>query len=543
MALAVAYFLGAVLAFTVGTLSDKVFAPFWPPNVILFAALFFTPPARWPVLVLATLPAHVAAEVLVGMGPMQMAVAFATNCLVAVVNAALARRLIGPRNVFADLRRTFIYLAAMVALVPALSAFAGAFVQVSGGGRLSSYWSFWFDWFASNALGFLVLGPLLLIWLQPEALRSLSIKAADSKEALLVAAGLVIASIVSVWVGTHYLAGWAAAVAYLYLPLPFKLWAAVRFGHRGASAAVLVAAMVTIWAAMNGSTVFLAGGIEDTVRAVQIVLSVDAVALLLLGVSIDQLHSYQRENRRIGHHLLHAADEERRRIARELHDNIGQQLQAAVFMIDRDRRSRVPSEPSGSPEDVRSLLQDTMRQVRTVSYLLHPPLLDEGGLRLATENYVAGFVERSGIVIELNFPREMVSIDKDVELALFRVMQEALSNIARHSGAKSARIALEHVPERGAVILTVEDRGKGISGLSGDRILIESANAVRFAKGLGLRSLAERVSQVGGSVEISSRVGRTVLRASVPASKIGQLATPRMQWRGPTAPFGPPPGR
>jgi signal transduction histidine kinase len=512
LALALAYFFGAVLAFTVGTLSDSVFAPFWPPNVILFAALFFTSPNRWPALILAALPAHVAAEAIVSMPPLQMAVAFLTNCLVAVLNAALAQRLIGSGQTFGNLGRTLVYLVVVVGLVPALSAFAGAFVQVAGGNPIASYWAFWFDWFASNALGFLILGPLFIIWLEPGALRSLSQKLADTWEAQVVAIGLVVTSIISTWIGANQPAAWAPAVAYLYLPLPFKVWAAVRFGQRGASAAVFVAAVVSIWAAMKGSAVFVGGSTEDTVRAVQIFLTVDAVALLLLGVLIDQLRSSERENRRIAHHLLHAADEERRRIARELHDNIGQQLQAAVFMLDRVGASGARADH----QQVRSLLQGTMRELRTVSYLLHPPLLDEGGLRLATENYVAGFVERSGIAVDVDFPSDLGTIDKNIELALFRVVQEALTNIARHSGAKFARIAFEHAPEKSAITLTVEDHGKGIAGLSGVPTVINGASATRFAKGLGLRSLAERVSQVGGSVEISSRAGRTVLRASVP---------------------------
>jgi signal transduction histidine kinase len=222
---------------------------------------------------------------------------------------------------------------------------------------------------------------------------------------------------------------------------------------------------------------------------------------------------------------LNAADDERRRIARDLHDNVGQQLLTAVFMLDRDQASVAKPDQANSSQDVRSLLQETMRQVRTISYLLHPPLLDEGGLRVATENYVAGFVERTGIAVDLKFPPDMISIDKDVELALFRIVQEALTNIARHSGATFARVTFEHAAER-AISVIVEDAGKGIPGLNGGTTLIDGANAARFAGGLGLRSLAERIAQVHGSMEISSRAGRTVLRASLPAGNAVHFSSP-----------------
>jgi signal transduction histidine kinase len=514
---ALAYYVGAVSAFVIGTLSDHIFAPFWPPNVILFVALLRSPPRRWPAFILAAFPAHVAAESLVGMPPTQMLTAFATNCLVAVLNAVAVRRLVGRSNWFASVRGVLRYLIIAVVAVPAACALVGAFVQISGGGPHEDYWEFWSNWFVGNALGFITLGPAFLIWLEPGALSSLFRKSRRIIEAEAMAAGLIGSCVISAAISAYLSGqGWLPPILYLYVPLPFKLWAAVRFGRRGAGAAVLVVAVVSIWAAVNGSGLFLTDSYQHPVLPLQIFLALDATVFLLLGASIDQLRATEGENRRISHQLLRAADEERRRIARELHDNTAQQLFSATMMVEKLANGRAENVEAGFGE-LGDLLRRATREVRTLSYLLHPPLLDEGGLRLATENYVDGFVKRSGISVDLDFPSELVTLSKETELALFRVVQETLANILRHSNAPGARIALSQERVSAdcvSLVLTVEDFGRGIDGLRG-QVVLDASSRAPFATGVGLRSLAERLAQVGGHLEVASRSGLTTVRAVV----------------------------
>ena len=136
---AIAYYIGAELAFLIGTLSDKIFAPFWPPNIVLFCALLLAPPRQWWIYIAAAFPAHTMAELGVGMPMPQLIVAFATNCLVAIANAFAVRRLMVEPPWFGTIRKTIIYVLITAFLSPAFCALGGAFVQVFGGGSLDDY--------------------------------------------------------------------------------------------------------------------------------------------------------------------------------------------------------------------------------------------------------------------------------------------------------------------------------------------------------------------------------------------------------------------
>ena len=152
LAVAVAYWLGAQAAFLVGTLSDKIFAPFWPPNVILLAALLITPVRHWPLYVIACFPAHVAAELGVGMDWPQLWVAFATNCMVALLSAASLRVLFPGRFAIRSFDTALFYVLVAAIGSPAISALGGAFVRVAGGGEMVHYGLYWQQWFFANAL-------------------------------------------------------------------------------------------------------------------------------------------------------------------------------------------------------------------------------------------------------------------------------------------------------------------------------------------------------------------------------------------------------
>src|SRR4026207_2488334 len=163
---AIAYYLGAEIAFLIGTLSDRIFAPFWPPNVVLFCALLLAPPRQWWIYIAAALPAHMLAELGVGMPIPPLIVAFATCCLVALANALpVGQLLVGPPG-FGTIRKTIIYVLVTAFLSPAFCALGGAFVQVLGSGSLHDYGLYWARWYASNALGSLTLGPIAMICLE-----------------------------------------------------------------------------------------------------------------------------------------------------------------------------------------------------------------------------------------------------------------------------------------------------------------------------------------------------------------------------------------
>jgi PAS domain S-box-containing protein len=291
---AVAYFVGAEIAFFIGTLSDKIFAPFWPPNIVLFCALVLVAPNRWWLYILAAFPAHIVAELGIGMDAPQLLVAFATNVLVAVLNAAAAQRFVGEQPWFCDVRKTWLYVLITAFASPAIAALGGAFVPILGGGSLEEFGLHWMQWFASNSLGALALGPIALILLADTPSRS--VPALRTVEAVVIGTALVVVCTVAFEVS----AGTFESVflpALLYSPLPLILWSAVRFGSRGASGAVLIVSAVLIWRALNGPSLFIAGDPETNVFALQVFLIGLAIPVILLGAAVEQARRAERTTR------------------------------------------------------------------------------------------------------------------------------------------------------------------------------------------------------------------------------------------------------
>ena len=208
--------------------------------------------------------------------------------------------------------------------------------------------------------------------------------------------------------------------------------------------------------------------------------------------------------------LMFAQDEERRRIARELHDSAGQNL-AALGMILAQLKDDMKGElaqSSKSLKDAQALVQDLTREIRTTSYLLHPPLLDESGLPSALRWYVEGLAERSGLRIELNISDNLGRLAPEMELAIFRLVQECLTNIHRHSGSKTAIIRIGR--EAGRIYAEVQDHGKGMSQ---DRFAEVQSQGV----GVGIRGMRERVRQSHGELTVDSNALGTKITAIFPA--------------------------
>jgi PAS domain S-box-containing protein len=227
-------------------------------------------------------------------------------------------------------------------------------------------------------------------------------------------------------------------------------------------------------------------------------------------VRTQELEQKNAELRKLSARLLQIQDEERRRIARELHDSVGQLL-AAISMnisnVSRERGKLSPSAASAISENTK-LVEQVSNEIRTLSHLLHPPLLDEIGLLSALKWYIDGFSERSKIKVTADMPSDLGRLPRDVELSLFRIVQECLTNIHRHSGSLTAFVRLAR--SRQGVTLEVTDEGKGFSS-NGESIV--SGNET---PGVGLRGMRERVRQLGGQFEITSNATGTHVFASLP---------------------------
>jgi PAS domain S-box-containing protein len=216
--------------------------------------------------------------------------------------------------------------------------------------------------------------------------------------------------------------------------------------------------------------------------------------------------------------LLHLQDQERRRIARELHDSSGQLLAALgmnLSLAESENANIAPRSAKAIQESIH-LVQELSRELRTISHLLHPPLLDEVGLASGLRSYLDGFTERSKIRVDLEIPEELGRLPQDLETAIFRIVQECLTNIHRHSGSPVARICITHSDSE--VTLEVEDRGKGIP--LEKRQVLDSEGAA----GVGIRGMRERLRHLGGSLEIKSTETGTVVVARLRIASPSLLA-------------------
>ena len=212
--------------------------------------------------------------------------------------------------------------------------------------------------------------------------------------------------------------------------------------------------------------------------------------------------------------LLQSQDEERRRIARELHDSFGQSLVSLKINLDilagvsspvgRERRAEVLSE-------CLTIVQQCIAETRTLSHLLHPALLDEAGFSAAARWYVEGFATRTNVLVRLELPPEPLNLPPAVEIVLFRALQECLTNVHRYSGSSSVDVALATDAEQ--AVLTIQDYGRGIPAET-----IQKFRNHGSGVGVGLSGMRERMTELGGTLEIFSDSHGTTIRAFVPLS-------------------------
>jgi signal transduction histidine kinase len=232
------------------------------------------------------------------------------------------------------------------------------------------------------------------------------------------------------------------------------------------------------------------------------------------GLSHAQLESLVLERtvalQNLSQKLLKIQDEERRRVARDLHDSTGQTLAALKMGIAvLEERLKQNQCTSGVLCEIAALADQALQEIRTTSYLLHPPLLDEAGFNSAAQWFVDGFGKRSGIKVRLDLATKHERMPISIETALFRVLQESLTNVHRHSGALEVSIRFQYQAD--TVMLEIRDCGRGIP--------MERLARLREADsetGVGLAGMRERLNELNGKLEIESDCHGTSLRAIVP---------------------------
>ena len=226
----------------------------------------------------------------------------------------------------------------------------------------------------------------------------------------------------------------------------------------------------------------------------------------IFGVLVSDLTT-EKSNAELVARIQHLQDEERRNLARELHDSVGQLLAGISMNLGTLQNSAANLSPSHSKllDDSAAMVAEVTKEIRTISHLLHPPLLGVAGLCSAIRWYVDGFSERSHIKVELDIPDDIGPLSSEVEIALFRVVQECLTNVYRHSGSDSCSIKLQR--EQQWLQLEIHDAGKGMP------------SQVKASSGVGIRGMKERVRHLGGTLEVTSSVGGTIVVARVPLNE------------------------
>jgi signal transduction histidine kinase len=232
-------------------------------------------------------------------------------------------------------------------------------------------------------------------------------------------------------------------------------------------------------------------------------------AIYLAAIAIE-CYRNEQELREFSRRLSQSQDDERRRIARELHDSTGQKLAvlAMNLSIVDNRAASSGAEVHEMLSECSALTRNISDEIRTLSYLLHPPLLDECGLESALQMYFRGINRREGLEVKLETPRRLERLSEEAELAIFRIVQASLTNIHLHSGSDKASVKIEYIAE--GLAITISDHGRGIPGG-----VLGRSSAGKGA-GVGIVGMKERVKQLGGRLEIESNEHGTKVRGVIP---------------------------
>jgi len=238
-----------------------------------------------------------------------------------------------------------------------------------------------------------------------------------------------------------------------------------------------------------------------------------------LDSDITRRKNVEQELRILSGRLLTIRDEERRRWARELHDSVGQLLVGITMNLSILQRQLDGAAPIDSKFLSESMLltNEALQEIRTLSYLLHPPMLEDAGLEAALRGHLDNFSEGTDIAVTLEADG-LGRLPADVELTVFRVVEEALANVKQHSGSTTARVSVQRdLGSAGdGVLVAIEDAGRGMSRMANMATLVQRLTATTADWGLGLTLMRERVQRVGGTLEITSTHGGSIVRASLP---------------------------
>jgi signal transduction histidine kinase len=478
-------------------LSRQGVSVLWPACAFLVAVLLLTPRNTWSVLIPAGLAGFVVHDLQFGFTPWTIfRLILADTIEILIICLGLGYSFHGaPRLDSSKALAKYCFFA--VFLGPFISAFVVA-VAMPGSpivnGRI---------WFFSQTLAFLTITPAILSWVNEIRVPGFVASLPSKTEGTALIGCLVVLGYIVL------LAPWKGMPSTLiYSFVPFLLWAALRFGSMGVSTSMIVISFLSIWGALHGHGPFAGQDSFRNVLSLQLFLLFAAIPFMVLAALVEERQRDQQALSSLNHKLIEAQEDERRRVAREIHDDYNQRL----AMIANDLEG-VAESTDGLADGAALQLHDLWNRVgelgadlHSLSHRLHSSTLENLGLVAGVRAFCNEFADQQEI--EVDFAHENVprAISNDAALCLFRITQEGLRNVKRHSGAASAEVRLHAT--NGNLKLSISDKGRGFD------LQRLPPNA-----GIGIRSMEERLRFVGGNLEIRSRPNEgTRIEACVPLS-------------------------
>lgn len=497
----ISYYVGTRIGFA-WTPKGQPNSSFWPPNAILLAALLLTPRRAWWMFFLAVFPAHMFAQLQVGVPVWTAAGWFITNGFEAFIGAYCITKFSDSERMLDSARGVFIFVVFGVFVAPLSTSFLdAAAVVITGWGR--DYWHLGLERFFTNALAVLTIVPPVVVLSSKNTFRIRGISAGRWFESALL---MVATVLVAVWVFGPIPPSPATTPTLMYLPLPFLVWAAARFGLAGLSLSLFSLTLISTWYATHGLEPFPYASLPQNILSLQILFCLIGATLMFLSAVMTEARRTQGSLRCMSGNLVKAQEQERHRIARELHDNLGQELALVEITLDRLIEK---SDPSLKPDltDLSSRVSAISGTTREISHGLYPSALEYLGLQKSLAKLCDDVKRGKELSVDLTIGKLPDRVQPEISICLYRVAQETLHNIITHSHARNVQVEL--TSRHGRILLMIIDDGVGFD------VNHEKA-------GMGLVSMRERIRAIGGSIHISSfQKAGTLIEVRVPLGEAG----------------------
>lgn len=442
----IGYFLSVRLSEqSYGTLA--VPSPFWLPDSVFLCTLLLAPRSHWWMYALLVWPVRLAAGAVGGTPLSFQLLAIANDTGKGLVGAWLLHRYSRQPIRLGTLSEFLWFVGIAAAALPAISAMAAAPMRHVLGDPV---WRATYQWFLGNALTQVVVTPTLLYWCtrRIEGRRQWA-------EMLVVSCCLSGALFVGLTLtqASHW---WI----FLYLPVPFLMWAAVRLGPLGTATSLSLVAIVSMVAAVAGTGIFAGEPAQHVVPSIQLFLLLLGVSLLSLTIVVSERAELHAREIALGSRLIETQDRERSLIAGALHDEIGQQMTLLVMNIEQLRkRPDMPEDAQRQASDLAGHATDLAISIQGLSHKLHPLTIDLMGLEGAVRQLGRQFSGRDDFHAEVRSHAVPTELRPDISLCLYRVIQEGLHNVVKHSGVNNASIELHAID--GRITVAVTDAGRG----------------------------------------------------------------------------------